>query len=85
MLAGIVIGAAGILASGLAGRFKELDRGGNGSEFNLAKGLPLCLLAGVLSAVYGFALAAGQPIADVAAAHGAGGVVVGAPAGGVDG
>ena len=72
VLAGIVIGAAGILASGLAGRFKELDRGGQNSEFNLAKGLPLCLLAGVLSAVYGFALAAGQPIADVAAAHGAG-------------
>src|ERR1019366_6033466 len=30
------------------------------------------LLAGVLSAVYGFALEAGAPIADVASAHGAG-------------
>jgi L-rhamnose-H+ transport protein len=72
VLTGIVIGAAGIFASGLAGRYKELDRGGQSNDFNLAKGLPLCLLAGVLSAVYGFALAAGQPIADVAAAHGAG-------------
>jgi L-rhamnose-H+ transport protein len=32
----------------------------------------LSLLAGVLSAVYGFALEAGEPIADVASAHGAG-------------
>jgi len=39
---------------------------------SLAKGLLLSLLAGVLSAVYGFALNAGDPIADVASAHGAG-------------
>ena len=32
----------------------------------------LSLLAGVLSAVYGFALEAGEPIANIAAAHGAG-------------
>jgi L-rhamnose-H+ transport protein len=32
----------------------------------------LSLVAGVLSAVYGFALEAGEPIADVASAHGAG-------------
>ncbi|MCF7688693.1 MAG: hypothetical protein K9M98_14575 [Cephaloticoccus sp.] len=72
VIAGIVIGAIGILASGMAGRFKELDRGGNREGFDLAKGLPLCVLAGILSAVYGFSLAAGQPIADIAAQHGAG-------------
>ena len=72
VLAGVVIGAVGILASGLAGRFKELDRESRNDGFNLAKGLPLCVLAGILSAVYGFSLAAGQPIADIAAAHGAG-------------
>lgn len=72
VLAGIVIGASGIFASGFAGRCKELDQGGKRADFDLAKGLPLCLLAGVLSAVYGFSLAAGQPIAEVAAAHGAG-------------
>src|SRR6185436_6206653 len=33
--------------------------------FSLAKGLPLCFLAGVLSALYGFSLDQGQPIADV--------------------
>jgi L-rhamnose-H+ transport protein len=40
--------------------------------FSLAKGLPLCLLAGVLSALYGFSLDQGKPIADIAADHGAG-------------
>jgi L-rhamnose-H+ transport protein len=72
VLAGIGVGALGILLSGLAGRLKELDLQGQDSSFNLRKGLPLCLLAGVLSAVYGFSLAAGEPIATVAAKHGAG-------------
>jgi L-rhamnose-H+ transport protein len=62
----------GILLSGLAGRLKELDLDGQNSGSNLKKGLPLCLLAGVLAAVYGFSLAAGEPIAAVAANHGAG-------------
>ena len=74
VVAGIVVGALGIAGAGAAGRLKELDlsaheaRGG----FSLTKGLALSLLAGVLSAVYGFALEAGEPIADVATAHGAG-------------
>lgn len=72
VLGGIGIGTCGILLTGLAGRFKEIDIGGRSDSFNLAKGLPLCVLAGVLSAVYGFSLAAGQPIADVARSHGAG-------------
>jgi L-rhamnose-H+ transport protein len=72
VMAGLAIGAVGILLSGLSGRLKELDLDGRDPTFNLAKGLPLCVVAGVLSAVYGFSLAAGQPIADVAAEHGAG-------------
>jgi L-rhamnose-H+ transport protein len=74
VIAGIVIGTIGIALAGWAGRLKELDltaqkdKGG----FSLSKGLTLSLLAGVLSAVYGFALEAGEPIADVASAHGAG-------------
>jgi L-rhamnose-H+ transport protein len=74
IMAGIVIGAAGIALAGTAGRMKERDlsdHAGQG-EFSLMKGLLLSLLAGVLSAVYGFALEAGEPIADVASAHGAG-------------
>lgn len=60
---------------GISGRFKERDldaaRGGHG-EFNLMKGLVLSLLAGVLSAVYGFALEVMEPVIAVAEVHGAG-------------
>ena len=74
IVAGIVVGTVGIALTGLAGRLKENDlaaKEGKG-EFSLIKGLALSLLAGVLSAVYGFALDAGQPIADTAVKHGAG-------------
>lgn len=75
LMSGVALGAIGIGVCGLAGRSKENDieshhAASNG--FSLAKGLPLCLLAGVLSALYGFSLNQGQPIADVAAQHGAG-------------
>jgi L-rhamnose-H+ transport protein len=75
VMSGIALGAIGIASCGIAGRFKEKDLEENtavSSSFSLAKGLPLCLLAGVLSAVYGFALDQGQPIADVAEKYGAG-------------
>jgi L-rhamnose-H+ transport protein len=74
IIVGIVVGTFGIACTGLAGRLKERDLAAqqNKGEFNLTKGLLLSLLAGVLSAVYGFALDAGEPIADVASAHGAG-------------
>ncbi|HEY3762931.1 MAG TPA: L-rhamnose/proton symporter RhaT [Verrucomicrobiae bacterium] len=74
IILGIVIGAVGIACTGWAGRLKENDLTAQNKrgEFSLSKGLLLSLLAGVLSAVYGFALAAGEPIADVASAHGAG-------------
>ena len=74
VMGGIVVGALGIACAGWAGWLKEKDLTAQSSrgEFSLAKGLSLSLLAGVLSAVYGFALEAGTPIADVASAHGAG-------------
>jgi L-rhamnose-H+ transport protein len=74
VMAGILVGVAGIACAGLAGWLKEKDLTAQRSrgEFSLMKGLLLSLLAGVLSAVYGFALEAGTPIADVATAHGAG-------------
>ena len=72
VMGGLAIGAAGILFTGLAGRGKEKDLGGTQPDFDLKKGLLLSLLAGVLSAVYGFSLAAGQPLADAAARRGAG-------------
>ena len=71
---GIVVGTLGIAGAGWAGRLKERDLSDQQltGEFSLIKGLLLSLLAGVLSAVYGFALEAGEPIADVASAYGAG-------------
>lgn len=72
VMGGLAIGAAGILFTGLAGRGKENDLGGAQPGFDLKKGLLLSVLAGVLSAVYGFSLAAGQPLADAAARRGAG-------------
>ncbi|MEI7899719.1 MAG: L-rhamnose/proton symporter RhaT [bacterium] len=74
IIAGIVAGTLGIAGAGWAGRMKERDLSTQqtSNQFSLVKGLLLSLVAGVLSAVYGFALAAGEPIADVASAHGAG-------------
>jgi L-rhamnose-H+ transport protein len=74
VIGGIAIGTLGIALCGLAGRLKERDLRETQSqgEFSLSKGLILSLIAGVLSAVYGFSLEAGQPIADVAAKHNAG-------------
>jgi L-rhamnose-H+ transport protein len=74
IISGIAVGTLGIAFAGWAGRLKEKDLAGSTQrgEFNLVKGLLISLLAGVLSAVYGFALEAGEPIADVASAHGAG-------------
>lgn len=75
VMAGMGIGTLGIFFSGIAGRWKELDLVTERQDigtFSLRKGLPLCILAGVLSAVYGIALDQGQPIAEIAAKHGAG-------------
>lgn len=75
LMSGISMGAVGIVLCGFAGRSKEIDlekRHQQSGNFSLAKGLPLCLLAGVLSALYGYALHEGQPIADAAESFGAG-------------
>jgi L-rhamnose-H+ transport protein len=74
VLFGVFIGTIGIGLCGYAGRYKENDLMGQAAskDFNLTKGLLISLLAGVLSAVYGFALSAGEPIADIAEKHGAG-------------
>lgn len=72
IICGIVLGVAGIALCGLAGRFKELNLPEKKiNDFSLATGLPLCLLAGILSSVYGIAIDVGQPIADIAASYGA--------------
>jgi len=75
IISGIVMGSSGIAVCGVAGRSKEKDlekQDATSTEFSLAKGLPLCIVAGILSALYGFSIAEGTPIVEVAAKHGAG-------------
>jgi len=75
VFAGVAAGAVGIAVCGAAGHFKEGDlkaRAGGPGEFSMIKGLLLSLLAGVLSAVYGFALEVAAPVVDIAEQHGAG-------------
>jgi len=75
VLAGVAAGAAGIALCGAAGHFKERDLKeavGTTAGFSMMNGLLLSLLAGVLSAVYGFALEVMAPVADIAEQYGAG-------------
>ena len=81
VVAGIAIGVVGVVGCGLAGRWKECDQAQAGgtiaSSRNLLIGLALCLLAGVLSAVYGISLTEGAPIAKLAESHAAGHTLLG--------
>lgn len=75
ILSGIAVGAIGIALCGFAGRLKEKDYTTlqlNKNNYSFSIGITLCMLAGILSALYGFSLYRGQPIADVAAKYGAG-------------
>ncbi len=75
VIGGVVAGAAGIAICGVAGHLKEKDLDASPEkrgEFALLTGLLLSLLAGVLSAVYGFALEVAAPVADLAEHYGAG-------------
>lgn len=74
VVAGVLLGGGAIVVTGLAGLRKERELADTRASggFNARVGLPICLLAGVLSAVFNFSLQAGQPIAEVAARHGAG-------------
>jgi L-rhamnose-H+ transport protein len=76
IIIGIVLGAIGIAICGIAGRRKEKDielqNANSNSSFSLSKGLPLCIFAGILSALYGFSITAGTSISEIAAKYGAG-------------
>lgn len=75
VIAGVTVGFAGIILCGLAGRKKEVEMkqsgSGHGPVFRPAIGIPLCVLAGVLSAVYSLALGATDPIVKEALRQGA--------------
>ena len=75
VLTGMVLSVMGVALCGWAGFKKERDMrvGGEKSmEFHMLTGFILSVIAGVLSAVFNISLAYGQPIADMAALHGAG-------------
>lgn len=84
VVTGIVIGLVGILFCGMAGRWKERDKAPAGGvttgKSNAFIGLTLCVVAGVLSGVYGMALAEGAPIANLAKVGAAGHVIMGVDA-----
>jgi L-rhamnose-H+ transport protein len=81
VVVGIMIGVGGVVLCGIAGRWKERDQAQAGgtvaSSRKLLIGLALCLLAGMLSAVYGISLTEGAPIAQLAERHAAGHTVMG--------
>ena len=75
VLTGMIISIVGVGLCGWAGFKKENDilvRDGKSTSFNMAKGLMLAIVGGVLSGVFNISLEYGQPIADMAAQHGAG-------------
>ncbi len=77
VMSGVFIGLFGTLMCGLAGRLKEVElqqnRAAGSQPFALGKGLLVCVIAGIFSAVYGIAVNdTGQPIAETAAKFGAG-------------
>lgn len=72
---GMFISFIGLLLSGLAGYRKERDlaaSGDNSNNFNMSKGFFLTIFAGILSGIFGVALFLAQPVAELAAEHGAG-------------
>lgn len=74
VLGGIVISLVGIFICGMAGALREKSKAAStGSETggNLKIGLVFAILAGVLSAVFNFALLAGEPLETAALDRGA--------------
>ena len=75
VLSGMILSMIGVVFCGWAGFKKEKDLSALSSfkvNFNMTVGLLLTIVAGVLSGVFNLSLEYGQPIADIAAQHGAG-------------
>lgn len=73
-----VLAMVGIALCGVAGKYKERELAGSAIHFNVKLGLTLVVLAGVLSAVFGLALAAGDSMDQLATENGAGQFAAGA-------
>lgn len=75
VLSGMILSVAGVVVCGWAGFKKEKDINAANlgkAGFNMTVGLLLTIIAGVLSGVFNLSLEYGKPIADMAAANGAG-------------
>ena len=75
VLLGIVLCLLGIYISGRAGILKERELPEEKSkqsvaEFNVAKGLTVAIISGILSACFNFGIEAGKPMAEAAVAAG---------------
>ena len=69
VLLGVLVCLLGIAFSGKAGMMKEKDLSGGQTdmqEFDLAKGLIIAIISGILSSFFNFGIEAGKPMADVA-------------------
>lgn len=71
IFAGIVVATMGIFVCGCAGALREHQSSSEATTSSFRRGLPLAVIAGILSAVFNFALLAGEPLAKAATAQGA--------------
>jgi L-rhamnose-H+ transport protein len=76
ILIGVGICVCGIGVAGLAGISKEREFSADArtaviKEFNLRKGLLVATFCGIMSACFSYGLAAGGPVREIAARHGA--------------
>ncbi|RXP59352.1 L-rhamnose/proton symporter RhaT [Lutibacter sp. HS1-25] len=72
---GVIVCLLGIALSGKAGIMKEKELSDEEkkktvAEFNLAKGLVVAILSGILSSFFNFGIEAGKPLADAAVESG---------------
>jgi len=71
VFSGIVLAVLGILVCGYAGAMRERADPDGRTAFSFRRGIPLTIVAGVFSAVFNFALLAGEPLARAATERGA--------------
>jgi len=67
---GIGLAVIGMFLCGYAGALRERSGGGR-QPFDFRLGVPLAVLAGILSSVFNFSLIAGEPLAEAAVKQGA--------------
>ncbi len=66
VLAGILLSLVGIVFCGVAGALREQSGGDAPTRFSFKLGVPLAVMAGILSSVFNYSLLAGGPLADEA-------------------